>query len=44
MPMRTDPRASSAAGKYLRHSSISVRDFAVYRGFPLREARGLEGS
>jgi hypothetical protein len=44
VPVRTDPSAASAAGKYPRHSSIPVRDFAVYRGFPLREARGLEGS
>jgi hypothetical protein len=35
---------SSAAAKNLRHSSIWVRDFALYRGFPLREARGLESS
>ena len=35
---------SSTAANDLRHSSISVRDFAVYRGFPLREARELEGS
>jgi hypothetical protein len=37
-------RTSSAAAKDLQHSSIPVRDFAVYRGFPLREAHGLEGS
>jgi hypothetical protein len=35
---------SAAAAKDRRHSSTAVRDFALYRGFPLREARGLEGS
>jgi hypothetical protein len=42
--MSAAARTSSAAAHDLRRSSISVRDFAVYRGFPLREARGLEGS
>jgi hypothetical protein len=42
--MTAAARTSPTAAKDLRHSSISVRDFAVYRGFPLREARGLEGS
>jgi hypothetical protein len=42
--MRTARRASPVAAKDLGHSSISVRDFAAYWGFPLREARGLEDS
>jgi hypothetical protein len=44
VPLSTAARTSSAVARDLRHSSLSVRDFAVYRGFPLREARGLEGS
>jgi hypothetical protein len=42
--MSAAARTFSTAANDLRQSSISVRDFAVYRGFPLWDARRLEDS